>query len=108
MPSGWRVETVDALDNVDMGFGRASGLVALVIDPADRAHIAFGDKSRIIYAQETDSDWSFQTVIERKALGQHLDLTLDSEGIPHLIYYVLRRHHPPLGEVYYATPTRGR
>ncbi len=103
--SGWQIENVGGLQNLRMGQTGARKITSLAIDPEGGLHLAYTDRDQLIYAQKTDDGWTGQEVVEpgSRVLGQLVELTIDSDGSPHLIWYEAVSTSPSLeGIVRYA------
>jgi hypothetical protein len=60
----WSVETVDTLENIELGFSGGRKQVSLALDDAGDVHLAYGDKRVVKYAQRADSTWQSTTVVQ--------------------------------------------
>lgn len=103
--SKWNFENVDSLDDIRTGQVGARKITALALDEENIPHLAYTDRSRLIYAVKNDSGWRSQQVISADAdpLGQLVEVALDSEGNPHLIWFVATSFSPLAGTVMYAS-----
>jgi hypothetical protein len=104
--SGWQIEDVGRLENVRMGMTGARKITSLAFDPSGGLHLAYTDRDRLIYAQKTDDGWIGQEVVEpgSRVLGQLVELAIDDDGNPHLIWFDAVSLSPSLqGVVFYAT-----
>jgi hypothetical protein len=103
--SDWQIEDVDVLDDVVPGHVGARKITAIVIDNNDAPHIAYGDQVRVIYGQRNDNGWSVQEVssASERPFGQLVEMALDSEGNPHLVWFAVENPSPFTGEVIYAS-----
>ena len=103
--SGWQIEDVGILQNLRMGHTGARKITSLAFDPEGGLHLAYSDRVRLIYAQRTDDGWIGQEVLEPGSheLGQLVELAIDEDGNPHLIWFDAISLSPALqGEVFYA------
>ncbi len=103
--SGWQFENVGDLQNVRMGQVGDRKITSLTFDPEGGLHLAYTDRDHLIYAQRTDDGWMGQEVVEpeSRVLGQLVELDIDSDGNPHLIWYEAVSVSPSLeGIVRYA------
>ncbi len=103
--SGWQIENVGVLQNVRMGQVGARKITSLAFDPEGGLHLAYTDSDRLIYAQRTDEGWIGQEVVEpgSRVLGQLVELAIDDDGNPHLIWFEAVSLSPSLqGVVFYA------
>ena len=105
--TGWQIERVGALNDVEISFLGARRMISLALDANDRPHIAYADREVLRYVSRAGDDWGIQVVSrpssEDKALGQLVSLALDGSGQPHLTYYELPASPTSsLGTVYYA------
>jgi hypothetical protein len=106
--SGWQIEDVGRLENVRMGMIGARKITSLAFDPEGGLHLAYTDRDHLIYAQKTDDGWIGQEVVEpgSRVLGQLVELAIDSDGVPHLIWFEAVQVSPSLeGVVRYAAGT---
>jgi hypothetical protein len=103
--SKWLTEDVDTLADVVMGQVGARKITSLVIDENDTPHIAYTDRNRMVYGQRDDDGWSIQDVPHHtdQFLGQLVELELDAEGNPHLIWYEVESFAPLFGPIIYAS-----
>ncbi len=104
--SGWQIENVGNLQNLRMGHTGARKITSLAFDPEGGLHLAYTDRDRLIYAQRTDDRWIGQEVVEpgSRMLGQLVELAIDADGNPHLIWFDAVSLSPSLqGVVFYAT-----
>jgi hypothetical protein len=88
-----------------MGHTGARKITSIAFDPSGNLHLAYTDRDRLIYAQRTDDGWIGQEVVEpgSRVLGQLVELAVDADGTPHLIWYVAVSLSPSLeGVVHYA------
>ncbi len=103
--SGWQIENVGNLQNLRMGHTGARKITSLAFDPEGGLHLAYTDRDRLIYAQRTDDGWIGQEVVEpgSRVLGQLVELAIDADGNPHLIWFDAVSLSPSLqGVVFYA------
>ncbi len=101
----WRYETIDRLEEVRTGRVGARKLVALAFDADGRMHIAYTDRSRLVYGRRTEAGWAVQEVVTGadRPLGQLVELAVDSAGRPHLLWFQPTSFSPVLqGTVIYA------
>ena len=75
---GWEVESVTEL----MGYG----WVSLIMDDADRPHIAFYTGGNLRYAYKGPSGWAVETVDSDGDVGLRCSVDLDGVGAPHIAY----------------------
>ncbi|MFQ5922157.1 MAG: hypothetical protein ACE5M4_04880, partial [Anaerolineales bacterium] len=96
--SGWQTENVGDLQNLRMGQTGARKITALAFDPEGGLHMAYTDRDQLIYAQKTEDGWIGQELVEpgSRVLGQMVELAIDSDGTPHLIWYEAARVSPSL------------
>ncbi|MCH8340431.1 MAG: hypothetical protein IIA51_02615 [Chloroflexi bacterium] len=87
--SGWQIEAVGTLQNIRMGSPGARKITSLAFDGEGTLHLAYTDRDQLIYAQKTDEGWIGQEVVEPGSvvLGQLVELAIDADGSPHLIWY---------------------
>jgi hypothetical protein len=103
--SGWQIENVGTLQNLRMGHTGARKITSLAFDPEGGLHLAYTDRDRLIYAQRTEDGWLGQEVVEpgSRMLGQLVELAIDADGSPHLIWFDAVSLSPSLqGVVFYA------
>ncbi len=103
--SGWQIENVGNLQDLRMGHTGARKITSLAFDQEGGLHLAYSDRDRLIYAQRTDDGWVGQEVVEpgSRALGQLVELAIDADGNPHLIWFDAVSLSPSLqGVVFYA------
>jgi hypothetical protein len=103
--SGWEIEDVGRLENISMGMVGARKITSLAFDPEGGLHLAYTDRDHLIYAQKSDDGWLGQEVVEPESrmLGQLVELEIDADGNPHLIWYEAVSVSPSLeGIVRYA------
>lgn len=74
--SSWSNETLDS-DIRDEG-------AALAFDSSDNAHIAYMNRGRVYYAEQTSSGWDYKEL--GSADPDTVDIALDSSGDPHIVY----------------------
>jgi len=103
----WTIEDVDTLDDVEPGHLGARKITALAFDADGTAHIAYSDLSRLVYGQRSDDGWSVQEVphLTDLTLGQLVELAIDGDGRPHLIWFEVESSSPLFGPIVYATPS---
>ena len=104
----WAIADVDTLADVRLGFTGARRNVALEIDSDNTAHIVYGDRSVVRYAQGTPGNWTYQTVVDETAtqtvLGQQVDMArCANDGLAHLVYYELDSSGSG-GTIWYVRP----
>jgi hypothetical protein len=102
----WQVEDVDTLENIQMGHVGARKITALVIGGDGVPHLAYTDRDRLVYASRGDSGWTAQEVAKAgdTPLGQLVELEIDVQGNPHLIWFEATSFSPMLeGIVIYAS-----
>lgn len=102
----WQVEDVDSLGDIQMGMVGARKITALVIAPDGTPHLAYTDRSRVLYGRRDESGWAVQVVATAgdNPLGQLVELDLGPDGNPHLIWYEVTSLSPALsGTVVYAS-----
>jgi len=107
--SGWQIENVGLLQNLRMGHTGARKITSLAFDPEGGLHLAYTDRDRLVYAQQTDDGWIGQEVVEpgSRVLGQLVELAIDADGNPHLIWFDAISLSPSLqGEVFYAAGSK--
>ena len=87
--TAWNIQKVDS--------GKAGECCSLVLDSNDRPHICyfqFGDsKGKLIYATQTGTNWTFETVdsvYDDNDGTYDTSIALDSAGRPHICYLPLR------------------
>ena len=103
--SGWQSENVGDLRNIRMGQTGARKITSLAFDSKGFLHLAYTDRDQLIYARKSDEGWVGQEVVEpgSKVLGQLVELAIDADGSPHLIWYEAASASPPLeGIIRYA------
>lgn len=85
----WVVETVDTLEDVDMGFSGARKSVSLALDPDYRPHVAYGDQERIAYAEKPFDVWITTNVVEheRPTYNGLVVMRLDLQGRPGIVFW---------------------
>jgi hypothetical protein len=104
--ASWQLEDVDTLENIQMGHVGARKITALVIGSDGMSHLAYTDQDRLVYARRGDSGWASQEVAQAGdlPLGQLVELEIDGEGNPHLIWFEPTIFSPILeGTVMYAS-----
>jgi hypothetical protein len=103
----WTSEDVDTLDDVEPGHLGARKITALAFDAGGTAHIAYSDRSRLVYGQQGEDGWSMQEVphLTDLTLGQLVELAIDGDGQPHLIWFEVESSSPLFGPIVYATPS---
>ena len=103
--SGWQIEDVDVLDDVVPGHVGARKITAIVMDENDIPHIAYADQGRIVYGLRNEEGWSVQEVssASERQFGQLVEMALDSDGNPHLVWFEVENPSPLTGEVIYAS-----
>ena len=77
---GWVRETVETETLV-------ARHVSLVLDPVDRAHIAYNGNGALRYARWTDYRWIVETVDPSQGSGWFNRLALDDRGWPRIAHY---------------------
>jgi len=87
--SGWQIEGVGSLQNIRMGSPGARKITSLAFDSQGTINLAYTDRDQLIYAQNTADGWIGQEVVEPGSvvLGQLVELAMDADGSPHLIWY---------------------
>jgi hypothetical protein len=101
----WQVETVDTLDEVRVGRVGARKITAIAVEAGGTPHLAYSDRGRLVYARRGESGWLGQVVVQAGArpLGQLVEIALDAQGRPHLIWYEVTTFSPILhGLIFYA------
>jgi hypothetical protein len=104
--SQWQIEDVDTLDNIRMGSVGARKITSLVIDTQNNPHLAYTDRDRMVYATKGADGWTMQEVVTagERPLGQLVELALDGDGNPQLIWFQPTSFSPVLsGKVMYTT-----
>ncbi|GMQ78614.1 MAG: hypothetical protein BMS9Abin02_1137 [Anaerolineae bacterium] len=102
----WIIEDVGTLNDVQPGQIGARKITALAFDGSGKAHIAYTDRSRIVYGQRGEDGWALQEVphLTDQSLGQLVEMAIDADGKPHLIWYELETTSPLFGPIVYASP----
>ncbi len=102
----WVIETVGELDDVSIGFTGARRITSLALHPNGAPVIAYSDLAGVFLATRGPSGWVSATVVTADdfALGQQVDLGIDSSGTPHLATYKVTSQAPLDGIVVYLTP----
>ena len=106
--SSWQIEEVDRLDDFRQGSVGARKNSALAFDDDGDLHIAYSDRSRVVYGRRSDEGWLVQELPKNsdKILGQLVELELDGDGNPHLVWYEVTVFAPTLtGDIIYASGT---
>ena len=88
-----------------MGHTGARKITSLAFDSSGGLHLAYTDREHLIYAQQTDEVWIGQEVVKpgSRVLGQLVELAIDAEGTPHLVWFEAVSTSPsPDGIVRYA------
>ncbi len=87
--SQWQIEDVDNLENIRMGHIGARKITSLVIDTDGEPHLVYSDQDLIIYARKDADSWTMQEVVTAgdQPLGQLVELALDGDENPHLIWF---------------------
>ena len=103
----WIIEDVDTLDDVQPGHIGARKITALTFDAAGTAHIAYTDRGRLVYGQRSEDGWAVQEVphLSDNELGQLVELAIDGDGKPHLIWFEVESTTPLSGPIVYASPS---
>ncbi len=104
--SEWQIEYVDRLEDVRQGRVGARKITALALDTEGNMHIAYTDRSRVVYGQRSEEGWVVQELPKNsgKILGQLVELKLDGNGNPHLVWYEVTVFAPTLtGDIIYAS-----
>jgi hypothetical protein len=103
----WIIEDVDTLNDVQPGHFGARKITALAFDLAGTAHIAYSDQSRLVYGQRGEDGWAVQEVphLTDQTLGQLVEMAVDADGKPHLIWFELETTSPLFGSIVYASPS---
>jgi len=72
-----------------MGSPGARKITSLAFDSQGTINLAYTDRDQLIYAQNTADGWIGQEVVEPGSvvLGQLVELAMDADGSPHLIWY---------------------
>jgi hypothetical protein len=102
----WQISDVGSLENVASGMIGARKITSVAIDRGGRAHVVFGDQTKIVYAvQNSDGTWALQNVAESSTqnLGQLVEFALDRDGRPHITYFVVKGTRPLIGDIVYTT-----
>jgi hypothetical protein len=100
----WQTEDIDALDSIVTGHTGARKITSLDLDSDDGAHVIYSDTVTIRYAERVDGEWQVQTVTEANGstFGQLVEFTLDSNGLPHLVFFEVINPNPLSGTIIYA------
>ncbi|MFV2045701.1 MAG: hypothetical protein ACC700_21045 [Anaerolineales bacterium] len=87
--SGWQIEAVGNLQSIGMGSPGARKITSLAFDSVGTLHLAYTDRDQLIYARKSEEGWIGQEVVEPGSvvLGQLVELAIDADGSPHLIWY---------------------
>lgn len=106
--SDWEISTVDAVQNVTLGFVGARNMTSLALGDDDAPHIAFCDETTLKYAVLRNGfNWDVETIIEieegENILGQLTSLKLDANGRAHIAFHDVTGTNPLNGNVKYAT-----
>lgn len=104
--SEWQIENVDRLEDVRQGRVGARKITALALDAVGNLHIAYTDRGRVVYGQQSEEGWVVQELPKNsdKILGQLVELKLDGNGNPHLVWYEVTVFAPTLtGDIIYAS-----
>jgi len=109
----WTIEDVGELMSVQNGMapGTARKITSIDFDSGGNVYIAYSDNLQVIFAERSaDGTWSGQVVADAQddqaLLGALVELKMDSQDNPHLIYYLVRNQRPLDADVVYATATR--
>jgi hypothetical protein len=102
--SAWGIENVDTLDDVQAGMVGARKITSLAIDEGGTIHLAYSDRNHIVYGQRDESGWAVGEVpqVSDNPLGQLVELALDPDGNPHLIWFEVFNDAPLDGDIIYA------
>ena len=109
--ASWKIQRIDKLENVVLGFFGARKTSSLVLDGMEDPIVAYSDEKAIKLAWWDGSQWNLETVLtaEDLPLGQQVSLALDGDGVLHLTFAdVASRGSPGVkGTIKYArgTPT---
>jgi len=85
----WGVETVDELDQVDLGFLGARKSVSLALDRSSRPHLAYSDRRRMAYAVKPFDAWMITNVVEHSEPTYNglVVLRLNTEDDPAIVFW---------------------
>ena len=103
----WVIEDVDTLNDVEPGHLGARKITALAFDAAGDLHIAYSDLNRLVYGRRGADGWTMQEVphLTDLPLGQLIELAIDGDGQPHLVWFEVESSSPLSGPIVYATPS---
>jgi hypothetical protein len=103
--SGWVVEDVGTLSDVEISFTGARRITAIDIDSTGTPHIVFGDQRVVRYGSLTGSGWEVSDILNAgdRSFGQLVTFVLDAGDTPHVATYEGTAADSESAEIVYLT-----
>lgn len=100
----WAIDTIDTLENIQLGFGGARKLVSMAIDSGGDPHLAYGTQRAVRYAARSEDDWTTTTVLETSQSQYNglVVMRLDPQDNPGIVFW--QNHPTEAGLVRIAAP----
>ncbi len=105
----WEITEVSLLDKMKFGHVAARNVTSLALDADGNPWIVYSNEEEISLAVWDGSEWTNETFLDisdqlegqrrREPLGQQVSFKLDSEGNPHLAYFI---KSGLVGHIWYA------
>jgi hypothetical protein len=106
----WHFEDVGELEDARLGMQDARKNSGIALDADGNPHIIYSDRGAIFYAIRGENGWTSSTVTttDEADFGQLVEWALDSNGLPHLVYFLVTGRTGMLsGDIIYGTATEG-
>ena len=106
---GWMIETIDTLENIELGHSGGRKQVSIALDQDGVPHVAYGDKRVVKYATRTDGDWTRMTVLEASEDQYNglVVLRLDPDENPGIVFWQPHPEEPGLVRLLASIPRPG-
>ena len=87
--TGWVIDDIDTLTNMNLSFGGARKSTSLVLDSNWRPHVAYADQQIVKYAHKPFATWNVTSVLQHASpINRGLvELELDNTSRPGIVFW---------------------